>query len=192
MGVAGPRGAEAAGRVADGIIIGTGADAVAIEALRSRALAAHSRAQRTTPFEVWGEVSLNVVERAADITAAREQMLGHAVGHSRHSFSWTFEDKNVPVEFQSDMRELYPQYQFSHHASRDGNLNASLFANHPRLRDYIIDRFSIIGTPQQCKERLIQFIEEGRLDGVYLPINLPNAVQVVRRAADAFGDLLNT
>src|SRR5215472_6363044 len=91
----GPRGAEAAGRVATDLILGTGLDVTALRMLSDRARAARSAAGIATPLRIWGFVTTYIAPDQAAAEAARMAQRGRAVGTARFSFSSTFEDKGV-------------------------------------------------------------------------------------------------
>jgi hypothetical protein len=94
---------------------------------------------------------------------------------ARFAFASSFECKNVPDAYQPIIRRGLERYQFSHHAKNGANPNARLFDEWPEVRDYLIDRFTIIGTPEQRRERLETIVWEVQLDGVWLMPTSPSA-----------------
>lgn len=186
----GPRGARAAGPVCDAVILGTGADVDALRGLAAEAQQARADAGLPGRVETWGLVALNVVEDPTEITRAREELSTVALAYARHALSATFAGKNVPTEYQQPLVERFAQYRFLDHARLDeGNPNAHLLDDVPEIRDYVIDRFSISGTADQCRARVQDLIERTELDGIWFTVTVPQPVTDIRRAGAALGGL---
>jgi alkanesulfonate monooxygenase SsuD/methylene tetrahydromethanopterin reductase-like flavin-dependent oxidoreductase (luciferase family) len=186
----GGRSLAVAGRTADGVILGTGFDGPAIQTLSAIAQRARLDASIAAPLERWALVELNVVASEAEIPAARKAFEPVAVAYSRFAFDFTFEGKNVPEVFWATMRERYARYQHHHHAQlKDDNPNSDLFADDPAIRDYLIDRFCVVGTREQCANRVAALIDETKVDGIWMSVVVPDPVGVVHRAAEALAFL---
>ncbi len=164
----GPRGAEAAGRVATDFIIGTGLDVEALRSLAARARAARTAAGITEPLRIWGFVTTYVAPDQAAADAARISQRGRAVGTARFSFSSTFEGKGVREDWQPILREQLAKYDFNHHGAPGvGNVNGRLFDDYPEIQEYLSDRFQLTGTAEQVAARLGQVAQEAGLDGTW-------------------------
>ncbi len=110
---------------------------------------------------------------------------------ARDGFGRTFEGKNVPIEFQEPLAERLGRYKFTHHGMPSSvNPNATLFDDRPDLERYIMDRFAIIGTAEQCHDQLANLIQDARLDGVWLSLASIQPETQLERWADALSDLL--
>jgi alkanesulfonate monooxygenase SsuD/methylene tetrahydromethanopterin reductase-like flavin-dependent oxidoreductase (luciferase family) len=187
----GPKGAAAAGRVGDAIVIAQGDDAIATNYLAKVARQARKDAGITTPLEVWVMVSVHVVEREADLGHALEAMLITATATTRFAFAFTFDGKNVPQTFHAPLRERLARYTHQHHGSRAGaNPNRNLFDGYPELREYLMNRMVIVGTRDQCGRRIEKLSEDASLDGIWLSLTPPDGVGIVRRAGEALRPLL--
>ncbi|MBD0736703.1 LLM class flavin-dependent oxidoreductase [Streptomyces sp. CBMA29] len=172
---AGPRAAEAAGRVADGLIAGTGRDLLAMDTLRRRAGAARTGAGRPGPVEVWGSVRLAVARDRSEVPALRRSMLPRAISASRFNFAGTFAGKNVPEEFQAVLRERYAAYDFAWHGSSGRSPVAGLFEDRPDIEEYLLDRFAVVGTAEQCHQQIGALAPA--VDGLFLSILFENALE---------------
>lgn len=141
----GPRIAALAGRSADGLIAGAGRDPVALRALRAAA---------GRPVEVWASVRLAIARDAAGVPALRARMLPQAISASRFNFAATFTGKNVPARIQPLLTERYAAYDFAWHGRSGANPVATLFADRPDVEEYLLDRFAVVGTVEDCRAAL--------------------------------------
>ncbi len=168
MAFSGPKGMEVAGRHADEVTIGTGIDVGALRDLAARARAARAAAGVTTPLKAWVQIMTYLADTPAEVATMRKALAGIAVHHARFSFEASFDGKNVPQEYQAILRERLARYDFAHHGKSGDNPNGRLFDDHPAIRDYLLDRFCLIGTPDQCARRLETVVREAELDGLWL------------------------
>jgi alkanesulfonate monooxygenase SsuD/methylene tetrahydromethanopterin reductase-like flavin-dependent oxidoreductase (luciferase family) len=190
----GPRRARLAGRVGDAALLGTGLDAGALQFL-GEAVDAGRQGETGEGRRVqrWAMAHLNVVADEADVEAAREATKPLAVTNARHAFSGSYEGKNVPLELQGPFRERLARYEFMSHAVPGAtSANAALLADRPDLEEYAMERFTIVGTPDQCRARVARLAEESDLDGLWFAIVVPDPETLVQRAAEAFADLLES
>jgi alkanesulfonate monooxygenase SsuD/methylene tetrahydromethanopterin reductase-like flavin-dependent oxidoreductase (luciferase family) len=189
--VSGPKGAAVAGRAGDAVVIAVGDDAQATNYLAKVARAARAEAGIKTPLEVWVMIPVNVVATEAEIAEARHAILVTAIGMARFSLQFTFDGKNIPPELQAPLRERLSRYTHQHHASRaEDNPNRRLFADQPKLVEYLTDRMVMVGTREQCARRVERLGREAALDGMWLSISPPDGVGIVRRAGEAFAPLM--
>jgi alkanesulfonate monooxygenase SsuD/methylene tetrahydromethanopterin reductase-like flavin-dependent oxidoreductase (luciferase family) len=189
----GPRGCEAAGRVATDLILGTGLDAAALRTLSARARAARTAAGITTPLRIWAFVSTFVAPDRAAADAAWITQRGRSVGTARFSFASTFEDKGVPEAWQPVLRERLARYDFTNHGVGAGNTNGHLFDDHPDIQEYLMRWFQLLGTANECAARLRQVAEDAGLDGCCcaLPAMTPDedVIHRVRSTGEALQSL---
>jgi alkanesulfonate monooxygenase SsuD/methylene tetrahydromethanopterin reductase-like flavin-dependent oxidoreductase (luciferase family) len=191
--VSGPRGAESAGRTGDAVVVATGADVGALNAMCGRA----ETARRSTPaagrLERWSSIIVKVVEKPDDVAVAREEMLYAAIASARYSLAFTFEDKNVPEDLQGRLREALGRYNHQHHASRAAdNPNRRLLDHDPALRSYIQDRMIVVGTRDEVSERLHALADEAGLDGIWVAAVTPDGPDIVRRLSEALGSTMRS
>jgi alkanesulfonate monooxygenase SsuD/methylene tetrahydromethanopterin reductase-like flavin-dependent oxidoreductase (luciferase family) len=195
MAFSGPKGIALAGALASEVTVGTGLDPVALRELAGRARAARQKANVAAPLKVWVPAPVYFAKSPTDITV-RRVAASMANLAARFAFASSFECKNVPIAYQPIIRRGLELYELSHHAKDGANPNARLFDEWPEVRDYLIDRFTIIGTPEQCRDRLERIAREAQLDGVWLMPTLPSASGVeashgLEIAAEAFSRLKN-
>jgi alkanesulfonate monooxygenase SsuD/methylene tetrahydromethanopterin reductase-like flavin-dependent oxidoreductase (luciferase family) len=195
MAASGPRGADAAGRVATDLMLGTGLDIGALRTLRDRARAARAAAGVPTPLRTWVVVDTYLAPDADAAEKARIEMRPRANGFARLAFASTFENKAVPEKWHDVLRERLASYDFSSHAVSGATPNAGLFEDVPELQDYLVDRFLLIGTGDECARRLGHLAAEAELDGVWLAVGpstvVENPATMVRTAGEAFADLMD-
>jgi len=124
--------------------------------------ASEGRAATGRPGEtpaVWGLAITHVVERAQDVERARAAILPMAIANARFALSTTFAGKHVPEELQPLLRERLRRYDHGTHGRETGaNPNAALFADLPEVEDYVLRRFSIVGTPDECRRRVEELL----------------------------------
>src|SRR5579864_3003631 len=150
----GPRGCEAAGRVASDLILGTGLDVESLRILSARARAARKAAGVTEPLRIWGFINTYVAPNKDAGLAARIETRGRDLGNTRFAFSSTFEDKAVPEKWQAVLKERLKNYNFNSHGVLKNNVNAPMFDDIPELQEYLSDRFQLIGTAEECAAKL--------------------------------------
>jgi alkanesulfonate monooxygenase SsuD/methylene tetrahydromethanopterin reductase-like flavin-dependent oxidoreductase (luciferase family) len=155
--------------------------------------ASEGRAATGRPGEtpaVWGLAITHVVERAQDVERARAAILPMAIANARFALSTTFAGKHVPEELQPLLRERLRRYDHGTHGRETGaNPNAALFADLPEVEDYVLRRFSIVGTPDECRRRVEELLAGG-LDGLWLTMVVPDPIEHLELAADTFRPLL--
>jgi alkanesulfonate monooxygenase SsuD/methylene tetrahydromethanopterin reductase-like flavin-dependent oxidoreductase (luciferase family) len=180
MASSGPKSAETAGSVGDVAIVATGSDTTALSNLAVRA-----RASAGGNLPVWGLVYVDVVPPTSSVKDALQRALPIAMSMSRFSLAQTFDEKNVPNRYQATFRKAMSAYDFMHHASDDVNPNVLLIEEDPEVRDYICQRFCIVGDAAHCLERLSGMIDESGIDGVWMAMGSSDPVGNLERLASA-------
>ena len=189
----GPRGVEAAGRVADDLILGTGLDVKALRALSARARAARTASRVTTPLRIWAFVNTYIAPDEATAQSVRIASRGRALGTARFSFSSTFEDKAVPEKWQSILKERLARYDHSTHGvAGAANVNGCLLEDYPDLQEYLGRRFQLIGTADDCLLRLRNVAEEAGLDGAWLGLSALSAEEDAAARVRTTGEALRS
>jgi alkanesulfonate monooxygenase SsuD/methylene tetrahydromethanopterin reductase-like flavin-dependent oxidoreductase (luciferase family) len=194
MAFSGPKGMELAGRHGTELTLGVGLDVGAMREMARRARAARTAAGITTPLSMWGQVIVYLADDEAEAQNMRKQFAGICVHLARFSLDFSFEGKNVPEKYQPIIRERMKHYDFAYHGMFGDTPTGRLYDDHPEIRDYIINRFSLIGTRDQCAERLKKVVREAELDGMWLiagpKVPTPEAISAsYREACEVFGDV---
>lgn len=178
----GPRIARLAGASADGMIAGVGADEQTVSTLRTEA--ASNRAAASAPIEVWGSLRLAVGRDAEEIAAIRARLVPRAVSASHFAFAAGIEGRNVPDEYADVLATRYKQYDYTWHGRSGQSPNATLFADRPDIEQYLLDRFAVFGTPEQCRARLRD--ASRYTDGIYLSLLFEDVLDQVDRVTALF------
>ena len=160
----GPRSLRLAGRIADGVVVGSGVSGEAVAMARQWiAEGAESAGRSMDEIEVWFTVRWALTE---DRGAALRDLASLLAASAHHALRLAPADKGVPAELVPRIEELVAQYQPSHHVVPGRSPNA-VAAERLGLLDYLGDRFAIVGTPERCADRLRELADLG-VDGVML------------------------
>jgi 5,10-methylenetetrahydromethanopterin reductase len=146
---AGPKALRMAGRVADGVILGSGFEPRALQWARDQvALGAQEAGRDPAEIELMGAGIMCVDEdgnRARDLARARLANRAH------HNFRFTLE--TVPPEELESVRTFMANFDVT--KPIDNRLD-------PRfITEYLIQRFSICGTPEECLNRVRELNQAG-------------------------------
>jgi alkanesulfonate monooxygenase SsuD/methylene tetrahydromethanopterin reductase-like flavin-dependent oxidoreductase (luciferase family) len=180
LAASGPAAARAAGRVADGIIAGVGADPVALDMVRQEALGVRTAAAQP---EVWASVRIAVGQDDAEVARLRERLVPRAVSASHFAFASTFEGKNVPEEIAPVLAERYATYDYGSHGRSGRTSNATMFSDRPDIEDYLVRRFAVVGVAEECREQLEELSRH--VDGIYLSLLFEDALEQLDRIGGA-------
>ncbi len=149
----GPRGIRLAGEVADGVIIGAGlTPEVAADALTWLEEGARASGRKVDALDVWWLVKANVGE---DGNRAREEVRTALAASAHHAFRFSLEGRRIPKELLSSVAALKREYAFHEHEMVDRQANAEL-VDRLGLREYLLDRFAVAGTPAECRQKIRQ------------------------------------
>ncbi len=166
----GPQTLRLAGEVADGVIIGTGLTPEVIEdTLAFIDEGAKKSGRRVEDLDLWWLADAHV---DAEGERARADVRTALAASAHHSFSFTLKGKRIPQELEAGIRALRDGYQTSEHGRMDKSTNAAL-VDRFGLRDYLAERFAIVGTPAECRERL-KTLEGRGVKGLRINNNLPD------------------
>lgn len=145
----GPKTLELAGETADGVILGSGITPEVVAWAREHIAIGAKRAGRN-PDDV--ELWLNaIVHMEEDGKAAREAVRPRLCTRANHNFRYGLHA--VPDEHKEGVQRFRDNYdEFNVGA---GSPNANF------ITDYMIDRFAIVGTPEECKERFREVARMG-------------------------------
>ena len=153
----GPRTLELAGRVADGVIVGSGLTPDVIH-LSLAAIEKGARAAGRTldDIDVWWFAKTSLADRRAQ---AIEPIKMALAASANHAFRFTLEGKGVPADLHEKIRLLQREYD-AHHHEIPGAVNASL-PDRFDLTEFLVDRFAIAGTPGDCVAQVSRAMAAG-------------------------------
>ena len=154
----GPKTLELAGEVADGVFCGMGFSPdvakLTLEHIRKGA----DRAGRSLDeIDIWALGRVNVGNnRLTLINEIRMELASTA----HHAFRFTQEGKLVPPKFADAIQEVQQGYNPSHHEDLGESPNAQLMQD-PELLEYMVNRFAVLGTPEDCVSQIQRIREAG-------------------------------
>ncbi len=158
MAAEGPRTLKLAGEIADAVLVHTGLTPDILR--RSISLIREGEADAGKPVgsvEIWAFAKCNVANDQE--TAIQEiKMALAASGH--HAFRYTLEGKHVPEELHEAVAVLQRDYVPVEHEQLGHTRNATL-SDELGLTDFLADRFAVVGTPDQCREKVRGIPEAG-------------------------------
>jgi 5,10-methylenetetrahydromethanopterin reductase len=172
----GPRMLRLAGKLADGVIIGSGLIPEIVH--DSRALieeGARTAGRRIEDIDLWWMAKVSVHQEGE---RARREIRAGIAGSAHHVFNFTLEGKHVPPRIARPIQELRRRYVFNEHAMAEKETNAAL-VDELGLRDFLLDRFAIAGTPEECRARL-NALEEMGIEKIRLTAHVPDRPAFMR------------
>lgn len=140
-----------AGEVADGVIIGTGfIPEMVADSLSWIEEGARKSGRKIEDLDLWWIVKVNVNENSEQ---AKKEIRMALAGSANHAFRFTKEHKHIPAELLDPIKELEKKYLHTEHEMLDKRSNADI-VDDLGLREYLLERFAIAGTPLECQQRL--------------------------------------
>jgi alkanesulfonate monooxygenase SsuD/methylene tetrahydromethanopterin reductase-like flavin-dependent oxidoreductase (luciferase family) len=177
----GPRGTELTYEVADGLIAGVGTD--------PSLLAARSQKKPIDrPFDVWASVRCVVRDTDKGVAEARGDMLSRAISAGRFNLAGPLDFHNIPDEMEGVLRERFARYDFHWHGRSINNPNATLFVDRPDIEEFLLNRFSIIGTPASVLAQVRAL--SNVVDGIVLSLRFESVEDEIDRVGDALAPLM--
>lgn len=137
----GPKTLQMSGEIADGVIVGSGVYKETVEWVLKHLNAGIGERQSGL-----GEMDIifgAVASVDRDGHAAREKVRSRVANRAHHNFRMTLD--SVPEEFRPEIQNLLDNFDVSNW--RDPK-------HVPLITDYILDRFTITGTPEDCMKRI--------------------------------------
>lgn len=137
----GPKTIQSAAEIADGVIIGSGVLRETVEWVEGHLRRGmENRDKRLGLLDV---IYGTVISVGRDDREARERVRARVANRAHHNFRRTLE--SVPERHRPEIQHLLEHFDVSDWRSPE---HASL------VTDYILDRFTVTGTPERCVERL--------------------------------------
>jgi 5,10-methylenetetrahydromethanopterin reductase len=138
----GPRTLRVAGRICDGVILGTGFDHRVLQWSKER-IAEGAKAAGRTPAEI-DIMPAGMICVDDDGNQARERVRSRMANRAHHNFRFTLE--TVPEEELAGVRRFMDNFNIAKPIEERVDPNY--------VTDYLIQRFTIAGTPEECAERV--------------------------------------
>jgi len=147
----GPKTLELAGEVADGVICGMGlSDEVVELTLKHLGIGAQRSGRSLDDLDLWTIARVNV---GSDRDALAAEIRMELASSAHHAFRFTLENKAIPPAFIERIKAVQGGYQARKHEALGESPNARLMAD-PEFLDYMVNRFAILGTTEQCAEQI--------------------------------------
>lgn len=164
----GPRGAQLAGRVADGFLYGGSMNA---DVLARRAAAGRTRAEQM----LWAGPSVSLADTVEGVL---EDMGAMAVAMANRAFRGGLAERGVPPVLHDDVRTMWQRYDYAFHADSSRPRNLELVTD--RLADHLVRNFVIWGDEDQWRAQLETLAAHG-FDGVMLILGQGEQLDVARK-----------
>ena len=146
---AGPRALRAAGKVADGVILGSGFDLRVIEWAKDKvAEGAHEAGRDPSEIELVGAGIVCVDDNGEQ---ARRMARGRLANRAHQNFRFTLE--TVPPEERPGVQRFMDAFDVT--KKIDERSDPGL------ITDYLQQRFAIAGTPEECVQRIGELARRG-------------------------------
>jgi 5,10-methylenetetrahydromethanopterin reductase len=146
----GPKGLRLAGRVADGVIIESGVlPEVIYDSLAHLRAGAAEAGRRVEDIDVWWHVRACLAGSKAQ---ARALLRSPVAGMGNRSVNFGVSEL-IPADLRPRFAELNRRYDMSQHGPRMGN---GPLVDELGLTDYLLERWSVGGTPLDFVDRLRQ------------------------------------
>jgi 5,10-methylenetetrahydromethanopterin reductase len=168
MSAEGPKTLEAAGRIADGVIIGCGiTEDVVRDAIARVDAGARAAGRDTAAVEKWWMVKLHFAETEAQ--GWKDLRFANASSANKH-FRFTFDGKFVPEEHQEPIRRLQQEYAFHEHADFTRPTHNAALVEKYGLTEFLGRRFSISGPAEKMVEDLRRLASWGATNLVVIQL----------------------
>jgi len=145
----GPRMLRMAGELADGVFVGAGlTEVVVAESLATIHAGARAAGRDPAELDIWWDTRSGIGLTWADgLHRAKESLA--SIGN--HAFHAGFEGKHVPAELHDPLREYARRFDYSEKgtSAQNGPLMEEF-----GLTEYFVERFGVVGTPEQVVARL--------------------------------------
>ncbi|MBI4234550.1 MAG: LLM class flavin-dependent oxidoreductase [Chloroflexi bacterium] len=165
----GPRALRLAGQIADGVVIGSGISPEAISGSLAHVEEGAREAGRSLKnIDMWWMIRGSVSE---DLQEALDAVKPTLAGSANHVFRSTMAGKGVPPDKAEPLLLLQQRYNVHYHNDvSPGNPNARL-VDELGLTGYLLGRFGVVGTPEQCTTRIKEAEAAGATQLILRPMS---------------------
>jgi 5,10-methylenetetrahydromethanopterin reductase len=183
---AGPKMLRMAGRVADGVIIGSGIlPEVIAQALDHVREGAESAGRSVDDLDLWWLCGGRIADSRAE---AEERMLTLTAALINAHGQVTLSGKLIPDDLLDDAQYLVSHYDFDAHIKHDrqksgSDANAALLRSLPRLQEYASRRYVVGGTPDDCVQQIKAAGEAGATN-FWWTVSFPDKMEFVNAFAE--------
>lgn len=176
FGADGPKAAQVAGAVGDGILYG-GTMTPAVR--RSRLASGRLRDDQ----QAWIAPTVSLGETHEEV---REDLGAMVVAMANRAMRGDLTERGVPPELHEDVAEMWRSYDYGFHADNSRPRNTGVVSD--ALAGHLIDSLCLWGTEEQWRTRLLELREEG-WTGVMLILGQATQLGVLRKIAERLSRL---
>jgi 5,10-methylenetetrahydromethanopterin reductase len=185
---AGPKMLRMAGRVADGVIIGSGVLPEVIEhTLGFIREGAESAGRSLSDLDLWWLCGARVADSRAE---AEEQMLSLSAALINAHGQITLGGKLIPDDVLEEAQYLVDHYDFDAHIKHGTAPNVELLRSLPKLREHASRRYVIGGTPEECVDQLRTAAQAGA-NQFWWTVSFPDKMPFVKTFSSEVMSRLN-
>lgn len=176
LAAAGPKSMRLGGRIADGVVLGTGVTQEAVEQAVAQVHAgAREAGRRPEDVDIWWLVMANISEDGAE---ARRELENSLTTHAHATFAGGLDGKGVPERFHAAIGKIMAEYNPMQHARFGGRHHRGL-VDDPELLTYLGDRFALCGSPDDIVDQVGR-AEAAGVHKIWLSIRVPDKRRVLR------------
>ena len=157
----GPKTLRVAGRTCDGVILGTGFDLDVLEWARARIAEGAKESARSVSEIDMMPAGMIVVDDNGDL--ARKRVRARMANRAHHNFRFTME--TVPVSEAEGVKKFMDNFDIS--KPIEDRIDPAF------VTEYLLERFTIAGTPDECIAKVMRLEAEGIQRILLTP---PNAI----------------
>ncbi len=173
----GPRTLALGGEIADIVMVHTGLSTDVLKESIAQIREGEARAGKAAgATQVWAFAKCNIADKREEAVDEIKMALA-ASGH--HAFRFTLDGKHVPEELRESIAILQREYVPVEHEQVGKTRNAVL-SDELGLTDYLADRFAVVGTPEECREK-VRSIEAAGVDMLLITAIGPQPAEIIRR-----------
>lgn len=155
----GPKMLRLAGRLADGIVVGTGLTPELVkDAINYVREGAQEAGRKLEDIDLWWIVKGIVGE---DREAAVREIRMALAASAHHAFRFTLEGKRVPPDLVDKVETLKREYRAQEHEHLGAGKHNADLVDRLGLRDFLAERFAMAGTPRDCIKKIESLAEAG-------------------------------
>ena len=181
MSAEGPRSLRLAGQVCDGVVIGLGLTPELVrDAIEYVRQGAGEAGRNPDEIDKWWLVKTNVSD---DPRQALEESRMALAASANHAFRFTLEGKRVPPELADRVERLKREYVYAEHEKLGAERKNARLVDELGLKEYLAERFALIGTADQCVARVRRMAEAGATS-LLLTAIVPDKPRLIKSLSD--------
>ena len=174
----GPQSLRQAGRIADAVLINVGfSPEVIADGMRWVREGAEAAGRDPAAIETW---AFGIGAIADNREQALDEAIGPAVAIAAYVLRGDPSTKRIPPAVAEKVGQLLREYQYGEHLVPGHTSNYHL-ASRLGITDYLLERFTIAGTPEDCRGRIAALREAGVSNLCFSFSGGPDPATYVRR-----------